>query len=426
MKKVLASVLASAMIFAVPAFASEEVTSQDEPMLISTLEDSSAAKLYGDYINTKPGDFLGNFKGIIVTDLIEGGTPEIISYLVSDAGKEYGVDSILYIEDGVVKEVDYIIQSTYVNELLPEKNASTAAGIFQHGEDRVFVNFASQCKIYLSEKNGDYGINVTDDLRKMVGKLNYDDLYYKKYRRLNVPVFNECHIQNIESVIELVTEYEAALEKSQEVRTSEWAAEDIKRAQELGLIPDELKDKNLVMSATREEFTAIIMGLFNKISEEELKVNETLFKDIDKSTYKEEIELASTLGVTTGTSLYAGYETFSPNDLIERQDAATMLCRLYKKLKFNDWSLENDGEFSVMPEVSEYYKDHESIADYAKESVYFMTEKGVVEGLREDFFEPVFKKITGEGLASREEAIVMALNAYEKLFAPENTEVTDN
>ena len=422
MKKLTATILASAMVFSMTAFANEESVVKDEPVLISATEESIYSKLYTDYITSQKDKFMGADRGLIATDLTGDLNPEIITYKTKDDEYAYIIDRVLYVDGDTVKETNSVTENNYFSGQLPDSDGSKHAGIFRYGDDYVYVNFASQQKISLTDDNGTYILSLADDSRKMIGEINYDDIYYRNYRRLNIAVINKQSVTTSEEISTLLDEYEAARKQSESITTTEWAAEDVKRAEQLGLIPENLAGEDLTIAVTREEFAAIAMTLYKKISDEIPDTEKTIFKDIENSPYKAEIELATCLGVTTGTSLEEGAETFSPNRLIERQDLATMFARLYKKHTYKDWTLQSDKDFPLTYDIRAPYKDDLSIADYAKEAVYFMASRGVVENLRPDFFEPKFKKITGEGLASREHAIVMALRAYENLFTQKVSE----
>ena len=102
-------------------------------------------------------------------------------------------------------------------------------------------------------------------------------------------------------------------------------------------------------------------------------------------------------GITTGVT----DTTFEPDAYLSREQAATMLARVY--------SLVENRELS--PSYSNLFNDDESISEYARASVYFMSENGIITGVGENMFEP-------DGTASREQAVVIAERMFEK-FRPE-------
>ncbi len=109
----------------------------------------------------------------------------------------------------------------------------------------------------------------------------------------------------------------------------------------------------------------------------EIKLPDLPFADVDENDINSNIsfvERAYHIGIVNGIS-----ETeFDPTGDITRQEAAAMLVRVYKNYaEYDDAS--NEFEFS----------DHEQIADWAKEDVYYINALGVMQGVGDDAFAPL-------------------------------------
>ena len=143
-------------------------------------------------------------------------------------------------------------------------------------------------------------------------------------------------------------------------KASDWAIEELTEADALGLIPESLVGADLTQPITREEFAAVSVKVYEALSGEEAVIDcDNPFEDTDS----EDVLKAYSTGITAGMS-----ETeFAPDALLNREQAATMLTRVYKKVVFEDWTLGTDGSFSkqfkklfVKPEP---FADDEDISD---------------------------------------------------------------
>lgn len=199
--------------------------------------------------------------------------------------------------------------------------------------------------------------------------------------------------------------FNVAAEADSGYKASDWALEEVKKAEETNLFPDILSGKDLTEDITRAEFAAVSVKLYEYISNEKVNVSESVFDDTDD----EYVLKAYNIGIVTGIS-----ETeFVPDGFLNREQAAVMLTRVYKKLTMSDWSIEKDSEFKLEYEKPEIFSDDSLISDWAKESVYFMAAKGIVKGVGDYKFAPrnitEEEKLSGYANASREQAIIMAL-----------------
>ena len=175
---------------------------------------------------------------------------------------------------------------------------------------------------------------------------------------------------------------------------SDWAMAELTKADENGLIPAILKEADLTKPITRAEFAAVSVLLFEKIS---LRKAEKAGTNPFTDTSDEYVLKALELGITTGTSA----TTFDPDALLTREQAAAMLTRVYKKLTINGWDISKDGQFKLEYTAPEKFADDADISDWAKDSVYFMASKSIINGVGENKFAP-------KNNASREQAIIIA------------------
>ena len=193
-----------------------------------------------------------------------------------------------------------------------------------------------------------------------------------------------------------------------------WAEGELAEAASMGLIPDCLKDADLTKPVTRAEFAAVSVKLYESLSGLKAEpVADNPFTD----TKDPEVLKAYNVGVTNGTSA----TTFEPDTLISREQAATMLTRVWKKLNLSGWTLETDGsyasEFKTKFTMPPLFADDADIAGWAKDSVYFMAANGIVNGVGDNIFAPKLVASGEETLnyATREQALLMSVRSAKNL-----------
>ncbi len=197
---------------------------------------------------------------------------------------------------------------------------------------------------------------------------------------------------------------------------SEWAQSELEEAAALGLIPNSLKGADLTAPITRAEFAAVSVKCYEALTD--LKA-EPYAPNPFTDTTDAEVLKAYNIDVTNGTSP----TSFSPEELLNREQAATMLTRLYKKIAIDGWTLETDGNFvgtfRGMYETPAPFADDKNISGWAKDSVYFMKAKGVIDGVGGNKFAPRAvtdaEEATGYAQATREQAILIAKRMVQKL-----------
>lgn len=175
-----------------------------------------------------------------------------------------------------------------------------------------------------------------------------------------------------------------------------WAQEDIKRAQELSLIPDDLAiyyQKNI----TRQEFCHLAIHFIevneNCTIEQYLKEKGlTIQKDLYSDTQDYEILAASALGIVNGME----GDTFQPNSNITREQSAKMLALTGQQL-----GMENRSD-------SLFFADLSSIGMWARPHVGFVVHYGIMNGKNGNKFAPLDNY-------TRQEAFVTVLRMYDAM-----------
>ncbi len=193
---------------------------------------------------------------------------------------------------------------------------------------------------------------------------------------------------------------------------SDWAQGELAKAEELGLIPEVLDGADLTADITRAEFAAVAVKVFEALSGvSAIPVINNPFID----TSDIEVLKAYNIGAVGGTSL----TTYSPDDLLNREQAATMLTRVFKRVTLNGWTLATDSQFTLPYEKPTAFSDDKDISDWAKDSVYFMVANNIINGVGDNKFAP--KNVTsadeanGYANATREQALIIAVRMVENL-----------
>lgn len=209
---------------------------------------------------------------------------------------------------------------------------------------------------------------------------------------------------------------ELVLNEKADFTASQWALAELAEADKLGLIPDSLRNADLTKPITRAEFAAVSVRVYEALSGEKASPVE-----VNPFTDTEDIEVlkAYQVGITTGTSA----TTFHPDTLLNREQAATMLTRVYKKISIDGWEMSKDGEFAEvfnkMFTMPTPFADDANISDWAKPSVYFMAANGIINGVGNNTFAP--KATTdaeiaiGYAQATREQALAIATRMVKNL-----------
>jgi len=205
---------------------------------------------------------------------------------------------------------------------------------------------------------------------------------------------------------------ESAPGGNQSYEASDWAQEELGRADQLGLIPDCLKGKDLTKDITRAEFAAVAVKVYEALSASKaLPAVTNPFKDTNDL----EVLKAYNTGITNGT----GADTYEPDAILDREQMATMLTRVFKRVTMPGWTLATDNQFELRYQKPAVFADDKDISDWAKDSVYFMAANGIINGVGGNRFAPknltTAEEATGYANATREQALLIAVRMVEIL-----------
>lgn len=197
--------------------------------------------------------------------------------------------------------------------------------------------------------------------------------------------------------------------------SSAWAETELQGAYENDLIPDVLIGRDMKGQITRGEFAAVAVKLYEAMSgNRTIIAMDAPFQDIDCAE-RLYILKAYNYSIVAGT----GPTTYAPKDLITREQMATMLTRVVKKVTYPNYTIETDAEYPLAFNVTKKFADDEDISDFAYSSVYFMAENNIIAGLGNNLFAP--KNTTSAQAAAyyanatREQALLLSVRCLSNL-----------
>ena len=195
-------------------------------------------------------------------------------------------------------------------------------------------------------------------------------------------------------------------------QSSDWAATEVKDASELGLIPDSLKNADLTKPITRAEFAAVSVKAYEAMANTQaLPAINNPFND----TTDVEVLKAYNVGITAGVSA----DKFEPNTLLNREQAATMLTRVFKRATLTGWTIQTDSQFTLPYTMPAVFADDAQISGWARDSVYFMVSNDIIKGMGNNNFAPqnitTEQQSTGYANATREQALIIAVRMVKNL-----------
>lgn len=169
---------------------------------------------------------------------------------------------------------------------------------------------------------------------------------------------------------------------------SSWAVAELNKAQGYGFITERIKE-NMAGKITREEFAEVAVKLYETYTGETGTVGSASFVD----TTNPEILKAANLGLVAGV----GNNKYAPNELVTREQMATILLRALKVIN-------PTADFSTAGAAP--FADDAKVKTWAREGVYYCSKAGIVTGVGSNMFDP-------EGNATREAAVIVCTRAYE-------------
>ena len=180
-----------------------------------------------------------------------------------------------------------------------------------------------------------------------------------------------------------------AILASNNAQVDGWAKDQVNEAIASGLVAAGLGEDYRV-KITRAQFAATTVKLYEAMSGERVPAAaENPFTDTSDPVILQAAELGFVYGITD--------DTFAPDSLVTREQAAAMLSRVYTKL---------GGELPAVEATT--FDDDGSVSDWARDAVAFMSDKGIVSGMGDNCFDP-------QGSASIEQALSIALRMFKNL-----------
>ena len=172
------------------------------------------------------------------------------------------------------------------------------------------------------------------------------------------------------------------------LQVSDWAKDQVNEAISAGLVSDKL-GADYRVNITRAQFAATAVKLYEAMSGQRVPAAvANPFADTNDAAVLQAAELGFVYGVTE--------DTFAPEALVTREQAASMLSRVYTKL---------GGEIPAAGATT--FADDSAIGGWARDAVAFMSGKGIVSGSGGSF-DP-------QGSATIEQALSIALRMYKNL-----------
>lgn len=171
---------------------------------------------------------------------------------------------------------------------------------------------------------------------------------------------------------------------------SDWSADYIVKAKDLAFL-DDVTDIVYKENITREKFCEIVYNMLDRtMNIEWKKVSANPFED----TTNEKVFSLYSEGIINGK----GGKTFAPDDILTREESATILYRLAEYMKL-------DMPQSTYSEDIEYYADKDMISQWAFNAVFYMKEMGIMVGTSDTEFSP-------KGTYTAEQAIATIIRLY--------------
>lgn len=172
---------------------------------------------------------------------------------------------------------------------------------------------------------------------------------------------------------------------------SNWAKTSVEMAIQNNLIPESIQAKYR-NNITREEFCDIAVRLYDALNGKEVILStENPFTD----TKNTQVIKAYQLGIVQGK----GNRKFDPYNTITREEISVMLYHTLQVVK---------PEFNYPKSYDYIFSDFDTISSWARESVSYLYNFGVISGVGDNKFNP-------KGTTTREQAIVLADRMYQQV-----------
>jgi|GEM_PF-3750510 len=184
-------------------------------------------------------------------------------------------------------------------------------------------------------------------------------------------------------------------------KASDWAVPELQKALDAGIYPAKLLNMDMTKDITRAEFAAVAVRLYEVLSG-------TTAAEAPQDTFTDTKDADVLKAYAADLVGGIGDGLFDPNGLLNREQAAAMLSRVYKKVKWEGWTLESDASYTANSlDIADAptFGDSGAVADWASKSVLFMSKYGIVNGVGDGF--------APQGSAAREQALAIAVRLFD-------------
>jgi hypothetical protein len=173
-----------------------------------------------------------------------------------------------------------------------------------------------------------------------------------------------------------------------------------------------LRGADLTKPITRAEFAAVAVKTYEKLSD-----TSAIPAVANPFTDTKDVEVLKAYNANLVVGMAA--DKFAPDTLLNREQAAVMLTRVFKRSTIPGWTLATEGNYPLTYSKPAPFADDAKISDWAKDSVYFMAANGVIGGVGGNAFAPKAttsdEEARGYAQATREQALAIAVRMVEKL-----------
>lgn len=198
--------------------------------------------------------------------------------------------------------------------------------------------------------------------------------------------------------------------------SSAWAQSELQGAYEKDLIPDVLIGRDMNAPITRGEFAAVAVKLYEAMTgNRTIIAMDASFTDIDNCAERLYILKAYNYQIVNGTSSM----TYAPDELLTREQMATMLTRVYKKAQWPNYTIAADSAYPLTYSTIQKFNDDKDISAFAYDPVYFMAAHKIIQGFSGNLFAPRNTTSAQDAAhyanATREQALLISFRSLDQL-----------
>lgn len=270
------------------------------------------------------------------------------------------------------------------------------------GDDDVWVFFNNKLCVDLGGVHPEQSASVSIDALVAEGKLNVKPGDYISFDIFHMERHLTASNMYMRTNINFVS-----------FESSDYSTVLLLDAYKNDLVPERLMDENMILPVYRDEFAAVAIKLYEKLSGKKAAAAPA---DTFVDTKDEDVLKAYALNIISGM----GDGKFEPRTMLNREQAAVMLTNVFKAVYWDGWNRDTAASYTAHKlDISgaTTFSDDASISDWAKDSVYFMVKNGIINGVGDNTFAP--RNITPEETAAqyanatREQSLIISVRTFE-------------